>query len=67
MLLGLPLTDPLLAFGWLWLATIASGIDQPRRVHLRFARDWLPIVLLLVVYNLSRGLADQGAAARRSS
>lgn len=58
--LGLPLTDPLLAFGWLWLATIAIRIDQPRRVHLRFARDWLPIVLLLVLYNFSRGLADQG-------
>jgi hypothetical protein len=60
VLLGLPLTDPLLAFGWLWLATIAIRIDQPRRVHLRFARDWLPIVVLLVVYNFSRGLADQG-------
>jgi PAP2 superfamily protein len=60
VLLGLPLTDPLLAFGWLWLATIAIRIDQPRRVHLRFARDWLPIALLLVLYNFSRGLADQG-------
>lgn len=60
VLLGLPLTDPLLAFVWLWLATVAFRIDQPRRVHLRFARDWLPIVALLVVYNFSRGLADQG-------
>jgi hypothetical protein len=60
VLLGLPLTDPLLAFVWLWLATIAIRIDQPRRVHLRFARDWLPIALLLVLYNFSRGLADQG-------
>jgi hypothetical protein len=60
VLLGLPLTDPILAFVWLWLATIAIRIDQPRRVHLAFARDWLPIVVLLVVYNLSRGLADQG-------
>jgi membrane-associated phospholipid phosphatase len=60
VLLGLPLTDPILAFVWLWLATIAIRIDQPRRVHLRFARDWLPIVALLVGYNLSRGLADQG-------
>lgn len=60
VLLGLPLTDPILAFVWLWLGTIALRIDQPRRVHLQFAKDWLPIVALLVGYNLSRGLADQG-------
>jgi len=59
-LLGLPLTDPILAFGWLWLATIAIRIDQPRWVHLQFVRDWLPVVVLLVAYNLTRGLADQG-------
>jgi hypothetical protein len=61
VLLGLPATDPLLAFGWLWLATIAWRIDRPRREHLRFGRDWAPIALLLVVYNFSRGLADHGA------
>jgi hypothetical protein len=60
VLLGLPATDPLLAFGWLWLAAIAWRIDQPRREHLRFVRDWAPITALLIVYNFSRGLADHG-------
>ncbi|MGC9665701.1 phosphatase PAP2 family protein [Planosporangium sp. 12N6] len=60
LLLGLPLTDPILTFGWLWAATIAWRIDRPWRIHLRFARDWCAIVVLLQVYNLSRGFADQG-------
>jgi hypothetical protein len=58
--IGLP-TDPLYAFGWLWTATIAWRIERPWRSHLGFARDWLPVVLLLVGYNLSRGFADNGA------
>jgi membrane-associated phospholipid phosphatase len=61
VLLGLPLTDPILAFGWLWAATIAWRIDRPRREHLRFGRDWAPVVVLLIGYNLSRGFADNGA------
>ncbi|GAA1788061.1 inositol phosphorylceramide synthase [Planosporangium flavigriseum] len=59
-LLGLPLTDPILTFLWLWAATIAWRVDRPWRVHLGFARDWAAIVVLLQVYNLSRGFADQG-------
>ncbi|GAA4591754.1 phosphatase PAP2 family protein [Actinoplanes octamycinicus] len=55
---GVPTSDPLIAFGWLWLATIAWRNDQPWRTHLRFLRDWLPIALLLVVYNVSRSWAD---------
>jgi membrane-associated phospholipid phosphatase len=60
LLLGLPLTDPILTFLWLWAATIAWRIDRPRRIHLLFARDWVAVVLLLQIYNLSRGFADQG-------
>jgi membrane-associated phospholipid phosphatase len=60
LLIGLP-TDPLYAFAWLWTATIAWRIGQPWRSHLLFARDWLPIVLVLVLYNLSRGFADNDA------
>jgi membrane-associated phospholipid phosphatase len=56
--IGVPTSDPLIAFGWLWLATIAWRIDLPWRQHLLFLRDWLPISLLLVVYNVSRGYAD---------
>jgi PAP2 superfamily protein len=54
---GLP-TDPAYAFLWLWGLTIAWRIDRPWRSHLLFARDWIPVVVLLSIYNLSRGFAD---------
>ncbi len=60
LLLGLPI-DPLYAFGWVWAATIAWHIERPWRYHLAFARDWSPVLLLLIGYNLSRGFADNGA------
>ena len=56
--IGVPTSDPLIAFGWLWLATIAWRNWLPWRQHLLFLRDWLPIALLLVLYNISRGFAD---------
>jgi membrane-associated phospholipid phosphatase len=56
--IGVPTSDPLIAFGWLWLATIAWRSELPWRQHLLFLRDWLPIALLLVVYNVSRAWAD---------
>ncbi len=59
-LIGLP-TDPLYFFIWLWAATIAWNSDRPWRDHLRFGRDWSPIVLLLIAYNFSRGFADNNA------
>lgn len=55
---GLP-TDPAYAFVWLWALAVAWRIDQPWRSHLAFARDWVPVVVLLSVYNLSRGFADE--------
>ncbi|WP_425565594.1 phosphatase PAP2 family protein [Pilimelia columellifera] len=58
--IGLPI-DPVYAFVWLWSAAIAWNSHRPWREHLRFGRDWLLIVLLLVAYNLSRGFADNGA------
>jgi hypothetical protein len=56
---GLP-TDPLFALLWLWIATICWNSHWPVRDHLRFVRDWAPIAIVLVVYNLSRGYADNG-------
>jgi hypothetical protein len=56
---GLP-TEPLYAFACLWTAAIAWNSHLPWRAHLRFARDWLPAVALLVGYDLSRGYADHG-------
>jgi hypothetical protein len=58
--IGLP-TDPLYAFFWLWALTVAWRWGQPWRSHLAFARDWLPVVVLLAIYNFSRGFADNGA------
>lgn len=60
LLIGLP-TDPLYAFVWLWTATIAWNSHRPLRSHLGFVRDWLPVVVLLTLYNLSRGFADNNA------
>jgi hypothetical protein len=54
--IGLP-TEPVYLFGWLWTATIAWRSEAPWRVHLGFVRDWVPVVVLLVGYNLSRGFA----------
>ncbi len=56
LVIGLP-TDPVYAFFWIWAATIAWNSARPWRSHLRFARDWVPVVVLLVLYNLSRGFA----------
>ena len=56
VVIGLP-TDPIYAFWWIWAAVIALRIDQPWRSQLGFARDWAPIVGLLIAYNFSRGLA----------
>ncbi|WP_091606796.1 phosphatase PAP2 family protein [Micromonospora mirobrigensis] len=57
--IGLP-TDPAYAFVWIWAGTIAWNSSRPWRSHLQFGRDWLPVVLLFVAYNLSRGFADNG-------
>ncbi|PZG22896.1 inositol phosphorylceramide synthase [Micromonospora craterilacus] len=54
---GLP-TDPGYAFFWLWAFTVAWRIDQPWRSHLLFLRDWIPVIILLTIYNLSRGFAN---------
>jgi hypothetical protein len=58
---GLPL-DPMVMIGWFWLATIAWNIERSWRDHLRFARDWAPIVVLLYLYAFSRGAADAFSA-----
>jgi membrane-associated phospholipid phosphatase len=55
---GIPTSDPLEAFSWLWLATIAWRSHLPWREHRAFLRDWLPVVALLEIYNLTRGSAD---------
>lgn len=57
--IGLP-SDIIAALGWLWLAAICWRIDRPFRDHLKFLKDWLPLVVLLTAYDVSRGYADNG-------
>jgi membrane-associated phospholipid phosphatase len=55
---GIP-NDPLGVCLWIWLATIAWNASAPPREHLAFVRDWWRPVLVMVVYWLLRGLADE--------
>jgi PAP2 superfamily len=59
--IGLP-TDATTIIGWLWMVTICWNIDRPPRYHLAFLRDWVPLALALVAYDVSRGRADDGSA-----
>jgi PAP2 superfamily len=54
---GLP-KQTIVAFLWIWLATIAWNIHAPIRAHLAFPRDWWPPLVVLMIYLYSRGLAD---------
>ncbi len=56
-ILGLP-TDPVLIFAFLWVGIAAWNAAAPWREHLRFARDWIPLIVLLVAYQFSVGAAD---------
>jgi hypothetical protein len=55
--IGIP-TDPVEAFLWIWAATIAWNNDKPWRTHFLFVRDWAAVIILLVIYNISRGWAS---------
>jgi membrane-associated phospholipid phosphatase len=54
---GIP-NDPIGVCIWIWFATIAWNIEAPRESHLEFWRDWWRPILLMVVYWLVRGIAD---------
>ena len=57
-LIGVP-NDPIGVFLWIWLLLVAWNVGQPLDYHLRFPRDWWPVLLGLVIYWLTRGLADE--------
>jgi membrane-associated phospholipid phosphatase len=59
LVIGMP-TDIIAIAAWLFLATVCWNIAEPRRQHLAFLRDWVPIVLALELYDMTRGLADNG-------
>jgi PAP2 superfamily protein len=54
--LGLP-TDPVLIVLWLWPLTIAWNSTQRWTTHLKFLRDWVPVLAFIVLYTYSRGWA----------
>lgn len=57
-LVGIP-NDPVGVFLWIWGAFVAWDVQAPREHHLRFPRDWWPVLLGLVVYWFTRGLVDE--------
>lgn len=62
---GIP-NDPAGVVLWIWLGTIAWEVEAPRP-YLDFWRDWWKPLLLMVLYWLGRGLADEiGIAAHYS-
>lgn len=56
-LIGIP-SDPGTVIVWLFLGTVAWNIGAERRFHWHFVRDWSLPVLGLIVYFLTRGVAD---------
>lgn len=56
--IGVP-SDPGLVLVWLWVGTVAWHVGSERRFHLNFLKDWSLPILLLVVYFVTRGFADQ--------
>jgi TM2 domain-containing membrane protein YozV len=54
---GLP-TDRVSLLGWVLAGLAVSCVGRGRRALLRLAVDWLPLVTLLLLYDLTRGLAD---------
>ncbi len=61
VLWGFPV-DTFLIFVWLLAAAVCWNIAQPWRYHVAWGRDWGPILGLLLVYDLSRGYAENGQA-----
>jgi hypothetical protein len=62
VLTGLP-TDRVVLLGWVLAGLVVyAAVDGVRRVG-RLLADWLPLVVLLLAYDASRGLADGLGAA----
>ncbi|WP_369138814.1 phosphatase PAP2 family protein [Modestobacter versicolor] len=54
---GLP-TDRLVLLGWVLAALALQSLGRGWSALLRLLADWLPLVGLLLLYDLSRGMAD---------
>ena len=55
---GLP-TDRVVLLGWVLGALALQSVGRGWRALVRLLADWLPLVALLMLYDLSRGMADQ--------
>jgi hypothetical protein len=56
--IGLP-TDRVLLLGWVLAALGVHAVTEGWRRVVRLVVDWVPLAALLVLYDLSRGMADQ--------
>jgi hypothetical protein len=54
---GLP-TDRLVLLSWVLAALAAQSLGRGWRALIRLLTDWLPLMALLMLYDLTRGLAD---------
>jgi hypothetical protein len=45
--------------GWVCGALLVTSVGRPPRRVLQLVLDWIPLVLVYVVYDLTRGLADE--------
>jgi hypothetical protein len=57
LLTGLP-TDRLVLLGWVLAALALQSLGRGWAALVRLLADWLPLVALLMLYDLSRGMAD---------
>ena len=54
---GLP-TDRVVLLGWVLAVLAAQSVGRGRAALVRLLVDWVPLMALLLLYDLSRGLAD---------
>jgi hypothetical protein len=54
---GLP-TDRLVVLGWVLVALAVQSLGRGWRAQLRLLVDWVPLMAVLMLYDLSRGMAD---------
>ena len=57
LITGLP-TDRLVLLGWVLAALALQSLGRGWTELVRLLADWLPLVALLLLYDLSRGMAD---------
>ena len=54
---GIP-SDPVQLTVWIWFAAIAWNAEGTWRQHLAFLRDWSGPLAVILLYGVTRGVAD---------